>query len=499
MKFKVTKKTIQNNATDALIVPIFKDEKNQVMDLLDASTGGQVENYIQQTGFDHKKNKKVVYSGGGLKAKVLVLVGLGTRKDVDSDVDDQWRRAMALGLSEANRCSAKTIAVYFSDDQKESYLRNIAATVDGLLLGSYGFDKYKTQIKQAQIVSCEIGLLSPPVSLAGIKTEMNRAEVCARAVLGCRDLVNEPANVLGPEAFGELCEKVAEQTDVQCKILKKQAIKQQKMNLLLAVGGSSNREPRFVHMIHKPKGKKTFQKIVLVGKGVTFDSGGLCLKPALGMLTMKTDMSGGAVVLSVMSALAKLKVNLEVHGLIPICDNFVDQAAMRPGDVYTAANGTTVEITNTDAEGRLLLADALAYGVKLAPNEIIDVATLTGACKVALGTKRAGLFSNSDPMAAGLLAAAQDCGELLWPLPLAEELNGELKSTVADIKNSGGRFGGSISAALFLKKFIKDIPWAHLDIAGPARLDRGTLLCPKGGTGFGVQTLITYLLSKSGN
>jgi leucyl aminopeptidase len=258
------------------------------------------------------------------------------------------------------------------------------------------------------------------------------------------------------------------------------------------VNQGSREEPRFIHMRYKPKGRPK-KKIALLGKGITFDSGGLSLKPARSMETMKLDMAGGAAVIGVMSVLPELAPDAEVLGLVPATDNLPDGGAQKPGDVIRYPNGKTVEVMNTDAEGRLILADALVLAAREKPDCMINLATLTGACVVALGNELAGLFSNDEDLAATLMDCGRDAGEGLWRLPLAPEYREDIKSPVADIKNVGGGSAGAITAALFLQEFVSDIPWAHLDIAGPAFAAKDHITCPKGGTGFGVRTLLNLL------
>jgi leucyl aminopeptidase len=261
---------------------------------------------------------------------------------------------------------------------------------------------------------------------------------------------------------------------------------------LLAVNRGSLEEPRFI-VIHYRPARKAKKKIALIGKGITFDSGGLSLKPAKSMETMKLDMSGGAAVIGAMSRLPHLGFDVEVTGYIPTTDNLPGGNAQKPGDVIRYLNGKTIEVLNTDAEGRLILADALALAARQRPDYMINLATLTGACVVALGAQVGGIFSNHQPLADQLMRCARETGEKLWQLPLVKEYREQLKSSVADMKNIGGAHGGAITAALILQEFVAEIPWAHLDIAGPAFTEGDTAICPKGGTGFGVRTLLKFL------
>jgi leucyl aminopeptidase len=265
------------------------------------------------------------------------------------------------------------------------------------------------------------------------------------------------------------------------------------MGAFLGVAAGSEQPPKFIHLTYAPSGKRR-RKVAIIGKGITFDSGGLDLKSAEGMLRMKDDMSGAAAVLAVMRALPALKPPFEVHGLIAATENMPSGSAIRPGDVLRAMNGTTIEVGNTDAEGRLTLADAICYaGEKIGADEVIDMATLTGACVVALGPLCSGLMASDQRLADRLLAAARAAGERVWQLPLIDEYKEQFKSDVADLNNTGGRNGGAITAGLFLREFAGRIPWAHLDIAGPAFIDKDAPLGPKGATGVAVRTILTYL------
>jgi leucyl aminopeptidase len=294
-----------------------------------------------------------------------------------------------------------------------------------------------------------------------------------------------------PQRLAAEAQRMAKANGIRCTVLDRREIKKQGMKLLLAVGRGSRNEPRFVHMVYRPERAK--KKVVVVGKGLTFDSGGLCIKPASGMEEMKTDMAGAANVIGLLAACAAVEPKVEVHGIIAAAENMPDGAAYRPGDVFTSLAGKTVEIINTDAEGRLVLADALAYACKLQPDLIIDNATLTGACIVALGKTCSGFYATGDDVAVRFDAAAQDAGEQFWRLPLIEDLKDQLKSDIADLKHTGDRWGGSITAALFLREFVNDCAWIHADIAGPVWAERASGFYPKGATGHGVLTFLRLI------
>jgi leucyl aminopeptidase len=307
-----------------------------------------------------------------------------------------------------------------------------------------------------------------------------------------RDAINEPPNELYPEAMAEVARALAKQYKFKAKVLDKLGIKRAGMKLHYAVGQGSAHEPRFIHLTYAPPGRAK-AKLVFVGKGLTFDSGGLCIKPAPGMGEMKSDMGGAAAVLGLMKAVGELRPPVEVHGIIAAAENMPDAAAYRPGDIFGSLDGKSVEIINTDAEGRLVLADALTYARRLKPNLIVDAATLTGACLVALGKTCSAYYTSDDALAERFGAAADDMGENFWRMPLLDELSEQLKSDVADLKHTGDRWGGSITAALFLREFVGDVPWIHCDVAGAVLADRAQGLYPKGGTGHAVLTFLRFV------
>jgi leucyl aminopeptidase len=330
---------------------------------------------------------------------------------------------------------------------------------------------------------------------AADRQALEEALAIGDAVNFTRDVVNRPPNEMTSTVLAAEARKLAREHGFRCTVWGKQEIAKQGMNLLMAVNAGSEEEPRFIHMAYLPKGKRNVPRIVFVGKGLTFDAGGLSIKPAKSMETMKCDMAGGAATIAIIAAAARLKLPVEVHAVVPSTDNMLGGKAFKPGDVYRSLDGKTVEVLNTDAEGRLILADALTYARKLKPTVLIDHATLTGAVMVALGQWRAGLYATEDALRDRYLAAAKRSGEAFWPLPLDEDLKETIKSPIADIKNTGDGYGGSISAALFLREFVGDAKWIHLDIAGPAFLSAPHDVSPKGGSGFGVRTALEFLKS----
>ncbi len=416
----------------------------------------------------------VCYPRGG---KRLIVAGLGKKERFDTE---KLRRAAASIALRAKALDLAEISVGLPAGNRNE---NTRAAVEGLALALYEYKRWKS--KDAK-----------PHKLASIRVDgdpdaVRRAEVYARATCLVRDLVNEPPSVCTPRYLAAAAKAVAKK-GVGIKVLDEKQVRKAGMGGLVGVSVGSDEPPRFVHLSYRSPGAK--KTVAIVGKGITFDSGGLCIKPADGMLNMKDDMSGAGAVIGIFSALAELKPRVNVHGIFAATENMPGGSAYKTRDVLRAMNGKTMEIINTDAEGRLILADALSYASRLKPDEIIDLATLTGACVVALGPDIAAIFTASDKLRNDLLASAKAQGEKLWPLPLEHDYWEMIKSDVADMKNSGGRWGGAITAALFLEEFVdKGIRWAHLDIAGPALTERDKPYRPAGGTGVMVRTLLRYL------
>ncbi|HMA97423.1 MAG TPA: leucyl aminopeptidase, partial [Polyangiaceae bacterium] len=351
------------------------------------------------------------------------------------------------------------------------------------------FDRYLTGERKGKRRIDHVALLKHGRGTAATKAALELGKKVARSVCIARDAVNEPPNAMTPEALAQLAADVAKAGKLKIRVWDKRGIERMGMRLLAAVGQGSRNEPRFVHMSYTPKGRPK-KRLVFLGKGLSFDSGGLCIKPAAGMNEMKSDMAGAASVIGLMAAIADVRPSVEVHGLLVLAENMPDGAAYRPGDIFGSLDGKTVEIINTDAEGRLALADGLTYARKLEPDLVVDAATLTGACVVALGKTTSAFFSTDEDWASKFSVAAQKAGESFWRMPLLAELRDQLKSDVADLKHTGERWGGAITAALFLKEFVGDLRWIHCDIAGPALSDRAKGVIPKGGTGHPVLTFL---------
>ena len=475
---------------DLLVVPVFagRDLGPGAAEAL-AALGAPHELLLEARGFEGKaKQAMVLPTFGRLPAAELLLVGLGERDQVDTEA---LRRAAAVALRSAGRArrAVTTLAQVLPDDPEGA----VEAVSEGAHLGAYRFDKYKAATREDS--AGENGRLaeltvSMPEYGGGLAAAATRGEVRARATNLARDLSNEPASSLHPEDLAEAARRLVDK-GITVTVKDERALAAEGFGGIIGVGQGAASPPRLVELRYEPEGARG--RVVLVGKGITFDSGGLSLKPSEGMEAMKTDMSGAAAVVGVMSALADLGVRVAVTGYLATAENMPSGSATRPGDVLTMRNGKTVEVLNTDAEGRLVMADALAYGAESEPDAMIDVATLTGACMVALGMKYTGLMSNDDALAAELLDAAARAGEPAWRLPLPREYHKQVEGEVADLKNVGTRWGGALNAGLFLEEFVAERPWAHLDIAGSARAEETDGLTPKGSTGVAVRTLLTWL------
>ncbi|MBV6422213.1 MAG: Cytosol aminopeptidase [Ignavibacteriaceae bacterium] len=379
-------------------------------------------------------------------------------------------------------------------EEEEYYYRTF---LEGLTLGNYTFDKFKKEKEKTKNLSVIIFAQYEKL----IKSAIAKNNIVSEGIFFTKDLQNEPPSSLRPFELAEIIKAKLTNAGMKVSVFDEKEIKKRNMGGLLAVGQGSNAKPRFIFIEYKPKQKTTNpMKIALVGKGVTFDTGGYCIKPWQGMLEMKGDMSGAAVVAGSMLAAAKANIPMEIIGVIPAAENMINGEAMRPSDVVKTASGKTIEVGHTDAEGRMILADALDFASKQKPDEIIDFATLTGACVVALGINAAGLFTKNDEIADDLFKIGMQTNDKLWRLPMWDEYNKENESKIADVNNDGGRWGGAITAAKFLENFVdKKIPWAHIDIAGPASANELTNYNKTYMTGFGVRLMFEYLSNKVNN
>jgi leucyl aminopeptidase len=466
----------------AVAVPTAGLDKNAELKALDRAAKGALRTAAKLEDFTGKAGEslRVNVSGLGVKAVLLVGVGEGGAKPRDA-------RSLAFRAAQsAGKLSSVAVAPMSEDDD------SLRAAAEGLRGGAYRYLTYLTGDRLPKR-TLEHGTLMVKRKDPGAKKAVEQGEILADAILLARDLVNAPPNDLTPAALADAAKAASEKYGVAFKQWDKKGLEKLGMTLFLAVNRGSAEEPRMVHMTYKPTGVRAPKKVAFVGKGLTFDSGGLCIKPPASMIDMKCDMAGAAATIGIVIAAARLELPVEIHALFGATENMTGDSAYRPGDVFKSYEGKTVEIINTDAEGRLVLADVLWHAARLEPDYMIDHATLTGACMVALGPWTAGLFANDDELAKRYLEAADLEGESFWRLPLNDELRDSLRSDIADLKHTGDKHGGSITAALFLREFVGKTKWMHLDIAGPAWLERPHGTSPKGGTGFGVATAIRFL------
>ena len=445
-------------------------------DAVEAGIAGVPDGQLESAGFGGKAGEKHVYPDG---KRTEVLVGIGAAADVDTE---SIRKAAAAAGRSFGRYGKLGVEL------PESDLDGVAARqalVEGLALSTYTFTTYKSDKKPNKLSAVDVAGGSGAKNQAAL----DRGAAIARGQMLARDFVNEPGGTLTPAVFARRAEKMAKEQGLTAKVWDEAAIKKGKLGGLLGVNRGSTLPPRFVELTYTPKSKPK-GTLAFVGKGITFDAGGLSIKTGAGMMTMKCDMGGAAAVIGAMSVLKDLDVPCRVRAFVPMTDNMLGGDATRPGDVLKIRNGKTIEVLNTDAEGRLILADALSLASEAKPDAIVDLATLTGACMVALGPKIAGLMGNNDAWIAQIEAASAATGERVWHLPLPADYKKQFDSPIADMKNIGGPHGGALTAGLILQEFVADdIPWAHLDIAGPAFTDSDDGEITKGGTGFGVRLL----------
>ena len=447
---------------------------------IDAALGGSLSRALERQRFRGKPRQAVgVDTLGQIAAERVVVIGLGSADEI---APAGLRDLGAIAIEQALAHSYTTVGVAPPD--------LAAATVEqialGALLGSYRFDTYRAEPEDGPRPEVE------RFEIIGVdKLETRRATALAESINLARTLINEPPNVCTPERLAALAREIAKAPGITATIFDRAEIHARKMGGLIAVSSGAATDPRFIHLAYVPEGHDGSDAIALVGKGITFDSGGLSIKPAAAMADMHIDMAGAAAVLCTMKAVAALQPPVAVHVVVAACENMTGPDAYRPSDILTMYGGQTVEVLNTDAEGRLVLADALHYVTELEPpvRGVVDIATLTGACMVALGNWTGGLMSDDEPLCAEVLAAAAAVDEKLWRLPLDPKLAKSLESKRADLRNLGGSWGGAITAAQFLAHFKGDLPWVHLDVAGAVLSDKDDGHIRAGGTGFGVLTL----------
>lgn len=464
---------------------------------VDKALGGALRELIQSKEFEGKANETLLFhSQGKTPAKRLLLVGLGKKKDVTLD---GIRQALGHAVKRVRQAKALScvVAAPSAMPRGASAIDVAQAMVEGAILGSYQFTVYRTDSTKTKDVERMTILTGQKAQLKQLSEGVRRGVATAEATCLVRDLCLHPSNVMTPARIANEAKAVAKETGVSLTILEQKDMEQLGMGALLGVARGSHEPPKFIILEYRGAKKKDERPVVLVGKTITFDTGGISLKPAENMEHMKADMTGGAEVLASIRAAARLKLPLHLISILPVAENMPGGRAMKPGDVVTTLSGKTVEVQNTDAEGRLILSDALAYATRYKPAALIDIATLTGACVVALGQFAIGMFGTDAKLKEQVRKAGVKAGERVWEMPLWDEYFEQLKSDVADMRNIGGRGGGMITAALFLSKFVGDCSWVHLDIASTDWSERERAYIPKGPTGIGTRLLLQYLIDRS--
>ncbi len=469
---------------DLVVVPSFEDTLAG-LERWSEATGGETARAAASKEFSGKLYEIFAAPITDRKYKCRRIAVLGLGPEPAFTIDRARRAASAAGLSARQR---KAAAVAIAADGRLGRPDVVQAIAEGLVLSEFDAGRYKTVDPPA------LPAPSWTVFVHAGSDDLDRALTRGRVLGECcnvaRQLANEPANRLTPSIFADRAAAIAREVGLQVDVLDEPRLAELGMGLLLGVGQGSDQPPRLVAIEYRPRTAAGGGPVLgLVGKGITFDTGGISIKPAEGMERMKDDMAGGAAVIGAMRAIALLEPPIRVIGVVPIAENMPSGRAVRPGDVLTSASGRTVEVLNTDAEGRLVLGDALWYAQRLGATHLVDIATLTGAISVALGKLTSGLFGTPDPWVEQVLAVAERAGDRCWPMPLFEDYRELLKSEVADMVNTAGRYGGAITAAWFLKEFTGGLPWAHMDVAGTAWLEEPRPYLPKGASGIGVRTL----------
>lgn len=493
MQIKVKKGKLTDAETQAVILALCEGENTLPAEALavDMKTGGLIREILKSGDFEARPGQvSVLYTKKLPHAKRIALVGLGRKKDI---TPEKLRRAYAKVMQQLRSLKMKKAATSLDwnllPDQKNKLT---AAVAEGARLGLYRYTPYKTVERDEINEMRQLEIIAGEEDYKFVLDEIRKSNIILDAVCFARDLVSAPGNEMTPTIMARHAVKIAKRKNITCKILDKGKLQTLGMNALLGVASGSHQPPKFIILEYKGE-KKDAAPVALVGKGLTFDSGGISLKPAEKMDEMKMDMSGGAAVMAIIMAAADLKIPLNIVGLIPATENMPGGSALKPGDILKSYSGQTIEVVNTDSEGRLILADALFYATKYKPSAVIDIATLTGACIVALGEEVTGMMGNDENMKKEILQAAKTTGEMVWELPLWEHYAELIKSDIADYKNNAGRMAGAITAAAFLSKFVGDCPWVHLDIAGPAWTSKDRPYIPKGASGVSVRLLIEYL------
>jgi len=492
MEIRVEKGSAEKYPCELLILFSFEfpEPLEGPMKNVDLEWKGFISSLMNQGDFKGELfERKLFYTQGALPAKRVLLTGLGKRGEFDLE---KWRGAASKAGQYVRDAGIKKFAFQIKKFDRLAEEELAESFVTGLLLGTYQYNELKTLEREKIKEIGEVILLGETTGeLNSLNRGTETGRIIAEAVCMARDLVNGPSNKITPTSLAEKAQQIAKDHGMEIRILEVSQAEAVGMGAFAAVAKGSQEPGKFI-ILERNK-NKGYDTIALIGKGITFDSGGISIKPSEGMERMKDDMSGAAAVLTMMQAASKLRIPLHLVGIIPATENLPSGKAYKPGDVLKTLSGRTVEVISTDAEGRLILSDALTYSLRYQPKAIIDLATLTGACVIALGDYVIGLFGNDESLLKRIEKSSEKTGEKVWRLPLWDEYFEYLKSDVADFRNVGARAAGAIIGGIFLSKFVEKIPWAHLDIAGPASIERDRPYIPKGGTGVGVRLVIQLL------
>jgi len=502
VKIRTRKVDYINCATDMLAVGHFADAKrlDGVGAELDRKLKGAMSRLIKLGDFKGKLGTTaVVYGDGNIAAKRVLLVGLGEK---EKGTLETARKAAASAANSAVAMKARKLSLALHRAfAKQEPLLLARAIAEGVHFGSYRYDEFVTGNEDGRLDALEVEVVEPDTQkLKKLAGGLACGNIIGQAQSYTRTLANRPGNVINPATLAAEAKRLARRLkNLTCTVFDEKQMAAKGMGGVLAVGSGSKNKPRFIVLRYKGKTNKAGSPTVaLVGKAITFDSGGISIKPSAKMDEMKLDKSGGLAVLGTIRAAAELALPLNLYGIIPAAENLPGGSSYRPGDIITTFSGKTVEVQNTDAEGRMILCDALSYAVKQGCDVVIDIATLTGACRVALGRYMAAVMGNDEELIKQLQKAAEESGEKIWPMPCGDEYAEEMKSKIADLKNIGSRYGGACTAAAFLRQFVGDCKWAHLDIASVELLDKETEFAAAGSTGFGVRLLSSYLVALAG-
>jgi len=496
LEIKVIVGDIAQIEVDAIVVNLFEgvEQPGGATAAVDEALDGAISSLISRGEIKGKFGEvNIVHTFGKLPAEIVAIAGLGKRQDFNADKVRRVAGEFCRVLRKLN-CHKIATILHGAGMGGIGLESSAEAIAEGALLGLYSFTKYKKpeygDIEEMLIVIREKG--KGPI----LEPAIGRGKLVASATNAARDMVNEPANYMTPSQMAEAAKEIASKCNLEFKVFDREDMEAMGMEALLGVAKGSNQPPKLITLSYKGD-ERSEKALGFLGKGITFDSGGISIKSSEGMGEMKDDMAGAAAVITALGAIAQLRPKINVTAIIPATENLPSGTALKPGDVLKAMNGKTIEVISTDAEGRLILADALSYAQKLGLSPIIDLATLTGACRVALGTLYSGVFGNDQDLIDKILKAAEKTGERMWQMPMPEEYKEQNKSEIADVKNTGNRYGGAITAALFLAEFVDNNPWVHIDIAGTAFSSKESGYIVKGATGVGVRTLVELALSEA--